>query len=254
MSRAVSGGRRRPTRATAVGGVLALAGFALTAIDWGFLVLVAIGTFGPGILRELGLLGDQDEFQRRAAHRAGYHAYLAGGFVAFLLAAIVRSGARVIEDAGELVTILLVVLWFTWFLSSLLSYWGARRTSSTLLMVFGSAWLIFNIIGNLKDPIAMLMQCLVAVPFFALAYVARRWPRVAGILLLGVAGALFWFFGLYEVFGTGPLDAGQPIVIVLFIGPLVASGAALLRRDDDFEVEAPDDPEVVQAIQEGEAP
>jgi len=46
---------------------------------------MGVGAFGPGILRELGWLKDQDEFQRRAAHRAGYHAFAVTGLVAFFI-------------------------------------------------------------------------------------------------------------------------------------------------------------------------
>lgn len=229
----IGGRARKPRPATLIAGVVVLAGFLLTALHWGFIALVAVGTFGPGILRELGILRDQDEFQRRSAHRAGYHAYLACGFVAFLIVGVLRSETRIVEDAGELATLLLVVLWFTWLLSSLLSYWGARRTAARILIVFGSAWLLFNVIGNMRDPIAMIMQCLVAVPFFLLAYVAKRWPRIAGIVLLAVAAFFFWFFGLHEILGRGPLDPSQPIVVVLFIGPLLASGMALLVREGE---------------------
>ena len=43
-----------------VSGSLVLLGFMLTVIDWGFLALCAVGTFGLGILRELGWLRDKD--------------------------------------------------------------------------------------------------------------------------------------------------------------------------------------------------
>lgn len=228
-------GRWRPTRATVIGGILVGAGFALTAINWGFLVISAVGAFGPGILRELGLLHDLDEFQRRAAHRAGYHAYLAGGFVSLLLVALLRSRPDGLEASEEAATVVLVVLWFTWFLSSLLAYWGPRKTATRILIIFGAIWLVFNIIGNLQSPVALVMQCLVAVPFFALAYVARRWPRVAGGLLVVASAFFFYFFRLYRVFGPQPLEVGRPIVIVLFVGPLLASGIALLRASWDGE-------------------
>jgi len=225
--------RRRPTPAGIVGGALVIAGFALSSIDWGFLALAAVGTFGPGILRELGLLKDHDEFQRRAAHRAGYHAYLVGGLVAFLLVAAIRSGGPEMGDLGEVATLLLVVLWFTWFLSSLLAYWGPKRTAMTILLIFGAVWLLFNILGNIGSPMAMFMQCLVAVPFFALALVARKWPRVAGVILLATAGAAFVFFDLYEILTEPLFDRGRPFVLILFIGPLVASAIGLFRREEE---------------------
>ena len=79
--------RWRPTQTTLVAGAVVIAGFWLTSLSWWFLLLVALGTLGPGLLREIGWLNDKDEFQRRADHRAGYHAFLTTGFVAFVLVA-----------------------------------------------------------------------------------------------------------------------------------------------------------------------
>jgi hypothetical protein len=71
--------------------------------------------------------------------------------------------------------------------SSLFSYWGPHKTAFRILFIFGCAWGIFNILGNLRNPIAMIMQLLVTTaPFFALAFISRRWPRVAGGLLVSL--------------------------------------------------------------------
>lgn len=50
-----------------------------------------------------------------------------------------------------------------------------------------------------------------------------------------VSGALiaasiffFYYFGLYEIVGKEPLARGRGFVIVIFFGPLFASGVALL--------------------------
>ena len=75
--------RWRPTTTNLVAGSIVLAGFLLTEVNWWFLLLAAVGTFGPGLLRETGWLHDKDEFQQRAEHRAGYHAFLTVGLVAF---------------------------------------------------------------------------------------------------------------------------------------------------------------------------
>ena len=40
----------------------------------------------------------------------------------------------------------------------------------------------------------------------------------------------FSFSDLYEAFGPGPMERGRLVVIVLFVGPLVASGVMLLGR------------------------
>jgi hypothetical protein len=219
----------RPTKATLIAAALIILGLALADINWGFFFLVGLGMLGPGLLRELGWLKDQDEFQRQAARRAAYHAFLATGFLAFFLVALFRSGYQGIKDPEEVVSLLLVVLWFTWVLSSLLGYWGPKRTARTILITFGTFWLAFNVIGNLNSLTALVMQCLLAVPFFALAFAARRWPKVAGVLLIAASIFFFYFFGLYEIFGSEPLARGRGFVIVIFFGPLFASGVALLR-------------------------
>ena len=224
--------------ANVVAGGLVVLGGALTALDWGWLALVAAGTFGPGLLRELGWLHDKDECEMRAARRAGYHAYLVGGLLVFLLVAAYRSHAPTAVDPAELTTAILAVMWFTWLLSSLLSYWGALQTVRRILYVFGGVWLLFNILSGEGNWRVGFMQSLLAVPFFALALVAGRRPRLAGVLLLAAAAFFFWLFGMVEIF-TRPLGMGRIVVLVLFLGPLVASGVALLggRAPNDLDDE-----------------
>jgi hypothetical protein len=221
---------RRPTKVTWIAAGFIALGLALTEINWGFSFLVALGMLGPGLVRELGWLKDQDEFQRQAARRAGYHAFLVTGFLAFFFMALFRSGYKGIEDPEEVGSLLLVVLWFTWILSSLLGYWGPKRTAKTILITFGIFWLLFNVFSNLKSFEALIMQTLVAVvPFFLLSWMAGRWPRITGALLIAAAAFFFYFFGLYEIFGGDPLGRGRGFVIVIFFGPLFASGVMLLR-------------------------
>jgi hypothetical protein len=126
--------RWRPSLATLVGGVVVVLGIVLAQyLHWGFLALAGAGAFGPGILRELGWLNDQDEFQRRAAHRAGYHAFVVTGLVAFLIYAYTRSGGS-LKEAQELSLVYIALLWFTWMFSSLFAYWGPRRTAFQILV------------------------------------------------------------------------------------------------------------------------
>jgi len=218
----------RPSIATLIAGVLVLAGFFLTAIDWGYIAISAVAMFTPGILRELGWLKDKDEFELQAARRAGYHAYLAGGLFAFLMTAWFRSVEPEVQFPGALIEGVLIVMWFTWLFSSLISFWGPAKTAFRVLLVFGGVWLIFNIAAGEGDWKISLMQSLLAVPFFLMALMAKRWPKAAGVLLLAVSIFFFKFFGLAEVFSGDPTAMGRVAVIVLFIGPLFASGVALL--------------------------
>jgi len=219
----------RPSATTLIAGSLILAGFLLTSVNWWFLLLAAVGTFGPGILREAGLLDDMDEFQREAAYRAGYHAYVTMGVMAFVLVAYFRSGGT-FEHPERMASFVLVLLWCSWFLSSLLAYWGPQKTARRVLLAFGSVWLAFTILSNTGSEwngwAAVLLHPLLAAPFFALAWLSRIWPRFSGVLLLAVASFLAWFMGwltdpsLERFVGDG--------LFVVFIGPLIASGIVLL--------------------------
>jgi len=246
MSKPQAPKRWRPTRTNLIAGGLVIAGFLLTEVNWWFFLLAAAGTFGPGVLRELGWLRDKDEFQRQAAHRAGYHAFLTVGLVAFLLVVFFRTGGTV-EHPHRLVTFLLALLWFTWFFSSLLAYWGAQKTAARILIAFGCVWLVFTIVSNLGPEwtgwAALLLHPLLAAPFFVLAWLSTRWPRIAGVLLLVVSLFLFVLIGLPTIARTSILEMFTGVVFILFFGPLLVSGIALLctgkkseRTEDGEEV------------------
>lgn len=233
MSEGLLRRRWRPTPVNVIPGLLVLGGFLLADVNWAFIALVGLGAFGPGVLRELGWLRDKDEFQLEAARRAGYHGFLAAGLVGFLLIAYYRSHPDLRAHPGDPVELVVAVLWFTWLLSSLLSYWGARRMAVRMLVVFGGAWLAFNVLANWQaGPVAVAMQSLLAVPFFAAAWLAGRMPRLAGAFLL-ISGVFFvLFFRLHRV--VDDLFArGAIFVLLFFVGPLVVAGLALVRRRTD---------------------
>lgn len=225
----------RPSPATLVGAALVILGFMLADVSWWFIALSGLGAFGPGVLRELGWLKDKDEFARRAAQRAGYHAYLVAGLVAFLTIAYTRSGERHLRNPEELATLFLALLYFTWLLSSLLAFWGPQKATTRILVGFGICWLLFCIADSWQHPLGMLMHSLVAAPFFVLALLARRWPRLAGALL--VAAAIFFYVAFrFWSDARGGLVVNS-ITAVLLVGPLLASGVALLglRRESGQE-------------------
>jgi hypothetical protein len=215
-----------------VAATLVVLGFALTGHSWWWLLLTALGAFGPGALRETGWLADRDEFQIRAAHRAGYHAFLAAGFAGLALVGYLRSGGGVSADASDVPILMLAVLWFTWLLSSLVTFWGPRTAAARILVTFGVLWLAFAVLSNTGSEwtgwAALLLHPLLAAPFFACAWTLRRWPRVTGALLLAAAAFLFHFLGLFRTANLGLLTQGA--TCVLFLGPLVASGVALLTE------------------------
>ena len=217
-----------PTTVLAV--TLGIAGLLLTSVNWWFLLLTAAGAFGPGLLREFGWLRDQDEFERMANYRAGYPSYLAGGIVAIAFLAFVRGHRDVLQEPQEIATILSVVLWCTWLLSSLVRFWGAKTAAYRILMTFGCIWFTFAVLSNTGREwtgwTALLLHPLLSLPFFCLAWYSRRQPRISGLLLIAVAIFFTQFLGLLQATPQNVLT--RSLVTLLFVGPLLASGIALV--------------------------
>jgi hypothetical protein len=243
MNRRATPKQWHPNATTWLAGSLVIGGSVLAVLfgAW-FLLLVALGAFGPGVLREAGWLRDKDELQLRAAHRAGYHAYVTCGIAAFVSLAYFQSGVHDVADSQNLAFLFLALLWCTWFLSALLSYWGPRKTAARILTAVGVFWLGLMIVNNLRAEssswLALLVQSLPAVPLFALAWTSPRWPRTTGVGLLVLS--LFTLILLAEPAqsDTGPIE--QVIRVLLFFGPLLACGVSLLtvrRGDDDYDDE-----------------
>ena len=192
-------------------------------VSKGFLFVAGLGAFGPGILRELGWLRDRDEFQRQAAHHAGYHAYLVGGIAAVSVLALLEWGSTTLEDATEWIRFILVVSWLTWLFSSLLAYWGAKKTVSVLLLTVGSFWAVFvvaSLVGDFQIPRTSQD---IGLAFLGLG-AGIMWPRITGCVLLAVA-ALF-FLVLFRT-PEQPLST-QVMTRTMLVGPLLATGIAVL--------------------------
>ena len=170
-------GRVLPAPAGLIAGALVIAGVLLWMfVNKGLLIVAGLGAFGPGILRELGWLNDQDEFQRQAARRAGYHA---------------------------------------WLFSALLTYWGARRTTTVVLLIFGSFWLVFGVATIISEA----------------TRAVHRWPRITGSVLVAVASLFTWQFGPWGMDDWST----QLLTLTLLALPLFACGIALLRDDRSEE-------------------
>lgn len=216
----------------AAAGLTVLGILLAAAVDMRWLALAAAGTFGPGIARELGWLRDQDEFQRRAARRAGYHAYLAGGCTAVLTVALLQAGQTEIAGPALAAALVLAVLWLSWLFSALYDFYGAQRAASRTLLVFGVFWAAFVILGHLQDPGSLLVEGLIVLPFFILAWSAPRWPRLSGALLLIAGISLTVLLGFLRTAGLDPEHLlVRALTFVIFAVPLLASGLALVRAE-----------------------
>lgn len=217
------------------GAVVALGLMLWMTVDKAWILVAGLGAFVPGILRELGLVRDLDEFQRDASRRAAFHAYLVGGLAtAAIVSAIHLTGGEVAYP-GELLTLVLAILWMTWLFSYLLAFWGPRRTATAVLSAFGAFWLLFAVLDGasgaetpVEGVIGVLMHLLFVLPFALGAYGARRWPRATGWAL--VAAGLF----LAVMLGK---PSSQPwttrlMTLTILAVPILASGIGLVRVEE----------------------
>lgn len=234
-------------------GLVALGVFLFMFVDERLLLVAGLGAFGPGMMRELGLLTDQDEFQREAARRAGYHAYLVGGLLSVVILSFVgRSGADA-DRGADWIGLVLIVLWLSWLASSVMEYWGAQKTTSAVMVAFGFFWALFglaHVVGAILDPepiedyaeffMGLGAVTLLVVPWFVLAWTVHRWPRPTAVALFGMATVLLVVF-IRPFQPSGIPLASQVLTAVMLLGPFLACGIALLT--ESARADEVDDPE-----------
>lgn len=230
--------RCSPASLTAL--VLVVVGLLLgTTVHMGFMTLVAAGAFGPGVLRQLGLLDDLDECQKEAAAKSGLRAYLVTGIL--LMAVVIAEnwhGLSLGNDPLPASTVVIVLL-VVYYASYCLSFWDTRKAASRMLLTFGLFWLAFALMSHTGGPLSLLVGVLaVPGPFLLAALLCRRWPRVIGLFLLG---ASVWATGFFHII---PFDATHPqevlknsFTLLLIPLPLTLAGVALITdsmtADDD---------------------
>ena len=223
-----------PLAGIVASGLVALGILLWMFVDRGLLIVAGLGAFGPGLLRELGWLRDHDEFQREAARRAGYLAYILGGLVAMIVLSLIEWGAVGADESAEWLRFVVVVMWLAWLSSTLLTYWGPAKTAARVLVVFGSFWAVFVVatlvgeaLGGQSIGLTLLGSAVgigVVAPFFVLAGTAKRWPRATGAALLCVA-ALF----LLVFVRPGALSWSTIVMTQgLLAGPFIVCGLALV--------------------------
>ncbi|MCG6954468.1 MAG: hypothetical protein LJF04_00625 [Gemmatimonadetes bacterium] len=223
-------------------GVIALGIVLWMTVGKAWIIVAGIGAFVPGILRELGVMRDLDEFQREASRRAAFHAYLIGGLATVCVITGLHLTGENVKYPADVVTLLLVILWLTWLFSYLMSFWGAQTTAAAVLLAFGSFWALFAVLDGIGEGgtfveilVGIGMHLVFVVPFVAGAYAARRWPRVTGWLLLAVSAALLVLLGR----PSAQEWSTRLLTLTTLVVPLVASGVGLVRvkRRDVEEAE-----------------
>jgi len=213
--------------------VLILAGLFLgLSYHIGFLALVAVGAFLPGLLREVNVLADRDELQRHAAANAGHRAFLVGGLLVVAIMMVQGWGRPEPPPAqGPLLVVLLFML-VVYLFSYAFSFWDARRAARRVLLAFGLFWLAFVVLSHGLEPAALLTEgLLVPLPFLLGAWLAGRWPRLVGVALVALSIFTLFFFHIAQRAAT---DESSLMTALLLPLPLAVVGLALLStRGED---------------------
>jgi hypothetical protein len=223
------------TRTLIIAGVIYAAVVVLLAITVSprfYLALIAIA-FARPLLREVRVLADRDEWLSLVSYRSSHFAFLAAMLIAgliFMWTGIVEGG----EPPYEVSLILLISL-FVKFAALQLMGRTRERAGRAIAWLMGGWWLLFVMVSHGFA----LVSLIEGAPFLVLvacAYLARRWPRIAGIVI-GLIGV-----GTLIAFVDFPLEYDGLVVPFLLSFPLMLSGALLIlgdRGDGEDEEPAP---------------
>lgn len=191
-------------------------------------LLLMAGLFGPGLLRELGLLRDRDEFQAAAARRAGYRAFLAGGLALLMLSHFMPwpdppTLGRELPKLPMQTTLLVMLI--TYICSYLLDYRGTVRGAASILTVMAILAALGAVLDEMPDLLHVLIDLRFSAGFLLALLIARRYPQVAGIFLLAMV--LLILVNARALAGTLHLPQ-----LAILITPTAICGTALIRGED----------------------
>ncbi len=221
------------TRTLIIAGIIYAAVVVLLAITVNprfYLALIAIA-FARPVLREVRVLADRDEWLSLVSYRSSHIAFLAAMLIAgliFMYTGVIEGG----EPPYEVSLILLISL-FVKFAALQLMGRTRERAGRAIAWLMGGGWLLFaagygfswgTLIGG--SPFIAILIC---------AFLSRRWPRIAGIVIgLGGVATLIAFVDF-------PLEYDRALVVPFLLSfPLMLSGALLFLGDrEDAEDEEP---------------
>lgn len=174
-----------------IGMFLVFAGLLLTVtLDPRFVLVMAVGVFGPHVARVFDRAGEPDEFRAEILRRAGNRSYLVVCAVLIAVIAVRSSGGSLVgSDLPLQADVLLVIALLVFYLTYLLEFWGARDGSIRVCLAFGllaltqsSVVLVRRGFGN--PWWASVVELLgIVVVYFVPIWTIRRWPRASGAVL-----------------------------------------------------------------------
>lgn len=229
--------------------LLTWGGFVLGTLHREFFALIAVGLFGPWLLRGLGLL-KQDEFREESARRAAEIALATTGV--FLVAVLVANGMGGTYSQAEKITydaipasLPLVILALSYQIASLMGFWGARIAASRIFFSLGIVWICLAVVVVLLDRVSMSAEdvavfAMIALFFMGLAALSLRRPRIAGGVALLLSLLLIWKTGFMEAQAKNVPWDWVAFEAVLAVVPFAVPAFALLfersKLDDGEEL------------------
>ena len=231
-----------PTAGTVIA-ILGILG-SLLGPDW-LIAFTGIGLFGPLLLREAGVIGWRDEFQRETTLRASLHAFMAVGILA--TGTMATQGYGGLHDRMDLIgaSTVLWVLALTWGLSMVLQFRPAPDGPFRLLLVYGAVLLtvaatrvvLFGIGSSIdikNNPPSVLLWAAILTWLLVLIVLCRYFPRTTGWLLLLTATFAAPMLQDWVAYFGGWTRGWTKTIVVLPVAvlPLLATGLALIRTSD----------------------
>jgi hypothetical protein len=244
ISSEVDGRVRKLPSADWVAVGLAMLGLVLGRLSLPLTGILGLAVFGPALLREVGLLGDSDEWMRSVMHRAGFHAAVALALFIFLGRVLPHYDSpypELITEKGVWFgpTFLWQTLVMVFLISYLIQYWGSVSGSARILMGFGCfLFLDGGVLAVRHGMWANVWPLGVSALFMLLlGWAALRWPRIIGgiLLLICAVPLILWLTTRMSHWSTDMMArmVASMVHTVLVFG---VTGAVLIRsaRKEDL--------------------
>jgi len=189
------------------------------------LILLVGLLFIRPVVREIRPCSDLDERQNLLFLKGGYYGFLTAMFL-IVVVFMVKSFVQHEEPAPEWWLVLSVPLvvngsFYLWRAA------GMRRIGLVLGFLFGGIWTAFTLASH-GFSLESLMESVVGLSILVPTFVALKWPRIGGTLLMIAAIVMIVFFGpMWWKRMNGPLG----IVLMLCVLPLpvLLAGLCLFR-------------------------
>ncbi len=193
-------------------------------------ILSAIAVFLPGLLRNIGIINDKDEYQLEASKVSGNIGFRIGGIAASVITISFKTGilnAQQLRES-ELWTFFVTFLLLIYMISYATYFWGTSRAARIILFITGAFWGVFIILSGWGNPYALGIGLpITIVTFLGLPLLSIKQPKLIGVILVLISILLLLFLIIREIKLT---QLGSIAIITLLLTPLLIPGFILINR------------------------